>query len=353
LSDEAGGEHGVTAGEQVNAEAMAQISPTVSPPTGFVRKPSSPIERALRHGDIPFNAIIIACGILTVLLIVGFGLLLFANSRPVFAQQGLGFVISDVWNPPADIFGALPFIVGTFSTSLIAVLIAVPLGVAIAIFLTELCPMQFRRPIGTLVEMLAAIPSVVYGLWGIQAFIPGFIGPIGTFITDTLGTSIPLFAGPFFGVSIFAAGVILAIMILPTITAITRDVFLAVPSAQREASFGLGSTRWEMISQVLIPYGLSGILGGVILGLGRALGETMAVTMTIGNVSLMPTSIMQTGYSLASVIANEWGEAGSDGYYTSALLAMGLLLFLLSLLVNIMARLLVWAVSRRNPEQRS
>jgi phosphate transport system permease protein len=228
----------------------------------------------------------------------------------------------------------------------------VPLGVAIAIFLTEMCPPRLRAPLGLMIEMLAAIPSVVYGVWSIFVFIPVVVQPLGDFLVEHFGETMPLFEGPFFGSSILAAGMILAIMILPTITAISRDVLRSVPQSQREASLALGSTQWEMIWQSVLPYALSGILGAVILGLGRALGETMAVTMTIGNVTQMPTSLLNPGYSMASVIANEWGESRTD-LYSSALLEVGLLLFVMSLLLNLLARALVWRVARRNPEQRA
>jgi len=314
-------------------------------------KPSTGLARLLRHGDIPFKLIIWLSSFLVLALMIGFGVMLWMTSGETRAAYGTDFVFGTEWNPPGDIFGAIPFIVGTLATSLIALLIAVPLGVAIAIFLSELCPPRLRRPLGLMVEMLAAIPSVVYGMWGIFILIPTVVQPIGDFLSATFGDQIALFEGPFFGSSILAAGMILSVMILPTISAISRDVLLAVPFSQREASLGLGATRWELIWQVLLPYGLSGILGAIILGLGRALGETMAVTMTIGNVTQLPTSILNPGYSMASVIANEWGESRA-GLYSSALLEIGLLLFIMSLGLNMLARLLVWSVSRRNPEQR-
>ena len=314
-------------------------------------KPSTGLARWLHHGDIPFKLIIWLSSFLVLALMIGIGVMLWMTSGETRAAFGPAFVFGTEWNPPGDIFGAIPFIAGTLATSFIALIIAVPLGVAIAIFLSELCPPRLRRPLGLMVEMLAAIPSVVYGMWGIFILIPTVVQPIGDFLSTTFGDQIVLFEGPFFGSSILAAGMILSVMILPTISAISRDVLLAVPYSQREASLGLGATRWELIWQVLLPYGLSGILGAIILGLGRALGETMAVTMTIGNVTQLPTSILNPGYSMASVIANEWGESRA-GLYSSALLEIGLLLFIMSLGLNMLARLLVWSVSRRNPEQR-
>lgn len=310
------------------------------------------VQRWLQHGDVPFRAIIVVSALAVLGLVFGVGIMLWTSSAMTREAFGLSFITGTEWNPPGDIYGAMPFIVGTLSTSLIALILAVPLGVAIAIFLTELCPDKLRAPLGQMVEMLAAIPSVVYGMWGIFIFIPEVVQPIGDFLANTFGDTFPIVSGPFFGSSILSAGLILAIMILPTISAISRDVILAVPAAQREASLGLGSTKWEMIWKVVLPYSLSGILGAVILGLGRALGETMAVTMTIGNVTQLPISILNPGYSMSSVIANEWGESRM-GMYQSALLEIGLLLFLMSLLLNLLARLLVWSVARKNPEQRA
>jgi phosphate transport system permease protein len=316
------------------------------------RSQPSTLQRWLQHGDVPFKAIIVLSALVVLSLMAGVGIMLWVNSQPSREAFGLNFLFGTEWNPPGDIYGAVPFIIGTLGTSLIALLLAVPLGVAIAIFLTELCPPRLRAPLGQMVEMLAAIPSVVYGMWGIFVFIPDVVQPFGDFLDVTFGATFPILSGPFFGPSILSAGLILAIMILPTISAISRDVILAVPAAQREASLGLGSTKWEMIWKVVLPYSLSGILGAIILGLGRALGETMAITMTIGNVTQLPISILNPGYSMASVIANEWGESRM-GMYQSALLQIGLLLFAMSLLLNVLARLLVWSVARKNPEQRT
>jgi len=317
------------------------------------RAPSQPLwlRRLLLHGDVPYQAIITLSSLLLLGLMVGVGVMLWLRSEPTRAAAGLSFVTSKDWNPVGQVFGAAPFILGTLNTSLIALVVAVPLGLMIAIFLSELCPVQLRTVVGFMVELLAAIPSVVYGAWGIFVFIPAFVQPVGNFLMNTLGTPgkfpfLPIFQGPFFGASTLAAGLILAVMILPTISAISRDVLMAVPRAQREAALALGSTEWETIWQVVLPYGLSGILGAVILGLGRALGETMAVTMVIGNVSKISASLLSPGYSMASVIANEWGESRTP-LYASALIEIGLLLFVMSLLLNIIARLLVWSVSRK------
>jgi phosphate transport system permease protein len=250
------------------------------------------------------------------------------------------------WDPALNrVFGALPFIQGTLVTSLMALLIAVPVGLGIAVFLAELSPGWLRQPLGLLVELLSAIPSVVYGIWGLFVFIPAVIRPLSQGLNNTLGF-IPLFEGPVYGPSRLAASMILAIMILPTIAAVGRDVFRAIPAAQREAALALGATRWEMIIQVLIPYGLSGLLGAIILGLGRALGETIAVTMVIGNNLDLSASLLHPGYTMASIIANEFTEATYD-LYLNALIEIGLILFVITLALNLVARLLVWRVSRR------
>ncbi len=316
------------------------------------RPKTSALRRAWTHGDLPYRAVSVLSALIIIAIVAGFGLMLWLSSAASRAAVGLSFVYSGEWNPSGGEFGALPFIVGTLVTSLIALLIAVPLSLCIAVFLSEICPPRLRNFIGTLIELLAAIPSVVYGLWGVFVFIPLFAKPVGDWLMKTLGAQFSIFSGPFFGPSLLAAGMVLGVMIIPTITAITRDVLRAIPNTQREAALGLGATQTETITQVLLPYGLSGILGAVILGLGRALGETMAVTMTIGNVSQMPVSLLNAGYSMSSIIANEWGEA-STPLYSSALLQIGLLLFVMSLLLNLIARALVWSVSRRNPEQRS
>ena len=321
------------------------------------RVAASPLGRALQHGDIPFKGAIALSSLSLFGLMIGVGMMLWLRSGPMRANAGLSFITATVWNPVDEQFGAAPFVIGTLTTSLLAMIIAFPLGLFIAIFLAELCPTGLRGIVGFMVELLAAIPSVVYGAWGIFVFIPSFVTPVGNALMNALGNPqrfpyLPIFQGPFFGASRLAAGLILAVMILPTIAAISRDVLLAVPRSQREAALALGSTQWETIWQVVLPYGLSGILGAVILGLGRALGETMAVTMVIGNVAQLSTSLLSPGYTMASVIANEWGESRTP-LYGSALIEIGLLLFIMSLLLNIVARLLVWSVARRTPEQRA
>lgn len=308
---------------------------------------------ALRYGDRPWSALTIGMALLTILLMLAIGVLLWIDSAQSRSAFGLGFLTptsNATWNPVKGNFQAWPFIYGTLATSLMALVLAVPISLGVAVFLTELCPSWLRMPLGWLFELLAAIPSVVFGLWGVFVFLPSVIAPMGNFLASTLGT-IPflstLFGGPMpaSGSSLLAAAFILCIMITPTITAITRDVFLAIPSAQREASLALGATQGETIWKVLIPYGQSGILGAMILGLGRALGETMAVTMVVGNSIGGGYSLLRPGYTMSSIIANEFAEA-TTVLHSQALIEIGLVLFILTLLLNILARLLVWRVGR-------
>lgn len=283
-------------------------------------------------------------------MIVGLMIAVMAiESWPVFQQFGLQFIYGGDWNPSENAdrpptFGALPFIYGTVVSSILALIIAVPLGLGTAIFLNELAPRFLRTPISFLVELLAAIPSVVYGMWGLFYLVPFLHDHIMPFLSDTLGF-IPLFAPPIRGFSMFSAGVILAIMILPFITAVAREVLAAVPNSQREAALALSATKWDMIKKAVIPYGRSGIVGAVMLGWGRALGETMAVTMVIGNSHFIKTSLFQAGYTMASVIANEIREA-TYPLYVEALIAIGLLLFAVTFIVNGLARLLIIRMSK-------
>lgn len=265
---------------------------------------------------------------------------------PALSKSGMSFLTGSKWDVGAGEFGAAPAIYGTIISSALALLIATPLALGVSIFLSEIAPKWLRQPVGFLVDLLAAIPSVVYGLWGIFVLIPLLRDPIGPFLRETLhlgGT--PLFSGPNYGYSMLAAGMILAIMILPFISAVTREVLLAVPRSQREAALALGATRWEMIRDAVLPYARSGIIGGIILGLGRALGETMAVTMLIGNRPEISASLFAPGYTMASLIANEFSEATSDAHL-SALMGVGAVLFAVTLVVNALARWLVWRVTK-------
>ncbi len=299
-----------------------------------------------RHGDPIFFSLIFLAALLVIALVLAIGYELWRNSALARQAFGLGFLTTTSWDPNLKRqFGALPFIEGTLITSLVAIVLAVPIGLGAAVFLSELAPGWLRSPLGLLVELLAAVPSVVYGLWGLFAFIPQVVRPMGEWMSHTLGF-LPFFTGPVYGPSRLAAALILTIMILPTITAISRDVLRAIPNAQREASFALGSTQWEMISKTLIPYGLSGILGAAILGLGRALGETMAVTMVIGNNLDLSASLLHPGYTMASIIANEFTEATYD-LYLHSLIEIGLILFIMTLVINLIARLLIWRVAQK------
>jgi len=307
------------------------------------RPPVAPPMRRLRaswqHGDGLFRLILALAALLVVLLVIGIGLSLWLNTDLSREAFGLSFLWTTTWDPVKEIFGALPFLYGTILTSFLALLFAIPLGLGAAIFLAELAPTWIRVPVGLLVELLAAVPSVVFGLWGLYVFVPVVVKPLGVELNASLGF-LPIFAGPVYGPSRLAAGLLLAIMVLPTITAITRDVFRAIPDAQREGSLALGATRWETLWKVLLPYGRSGILGAIILGLSRAVGETIAVTMVIGNNLDLTASVLHPGYTMASVIANEFAEATTP-LYTSALIEMGLILFFVTLVVNALAQLLI------------
>jgi phosphate transport system permease protein len=279
---------------------------------------------------------------------LGIGVLLWQNSALSRDAFGWGFVFNSNWDPVAQDFGAAPFWYGTLITSAVALAMALPISLGIAIFLAEIAPDWIRSPLGFLIELLAAVPSVVYGLWALFVLVPTVVRPVAEFLNGTMG-SIPLFQGPVFGPSRLSASVILAIMITPTISAVSRDVFRAIPRAQREAALALGATQWETVSQVLLPYGLSGILGAVILGLGRALGETMAVTMVIGNNLDLSASLLHPGYTMASLIANEFTEASYE-LHLDAIIEIALVLFGLTLVLNVIARYLVWRVARQTPQ---
>ncbi|MGE5642743.1 MAG: phosphate ABC transporter permease subunit PstC [Byssovorax cruenta] len=314
--------------------------------------------RFISHGDLLWNWILIAAAILVMILIFAVGSMLWRESAGARTTFGFGFLTptkDPSWDPVNNQFQAWPFIYGTLITSFVALLIALPVSIGVAIFLAELCPQWLRLPLNWLVELLAAIPSVVYGLWGIFVFLPVVVTPVAQGLFRTLGAAPligSLFAGPVpvSGTSRLGAAFILTIMIMPTVTAITRDVLLAIPNHQREASLALGSTKWETIWKVLLPYGLSGILGAVILGLGRALGETMAVTMVIGNSIEGSASLLRPGYTMASIIANEFAEAVTP-LHTQSLIEIGLILFCMTLILNTIARFLVWSVARRTPQE--
>ena len=301
-------------------------------------------------GEVPdriFQAAMMICGlaVLGVLVLIVYELV--AGSGLSWHAFGFKFFAGSDWNPVSEQFGALPFIYGTLVSSLLALLIAVPLAVGVAVFTTEMCPKPLRGPLSFFVELLAAIPSVIYGLWAMFVLVPLLSGYVQPFLAKTLGWT-GLFAGPPYGIGMLAAGIILAIMIVPIISSITREVLMVVPQHQREGVLALGATRWEMIRVGVLRNARAGILGGIILGLGRALGETMAVTMVIGNRPEIAKSLFAPGYTMASVLANEFSEATGDTYL-SALVEIGLALFLVTIIVNALAQLLVWTVTRGQP----
>ena len=301
---------------------------------------------ASAFSDKAYEIVTAACALVVPALVVGIAVAIFAAAWPAFSKLGLSIVTSSDWDVAAGHFGAAPALFGTLVSSAVALIIATPLAIGIAVFLSEFSPLWLRQPIGFLVDLLAAIPSVVYGLWGIFVLIPMLRQYVMPFLRDTLHLgATPLFTGPAYGPSMLAAGIILAIMALPYISSVSREVLLAVPRSQREAALALGATRWEMIRDAVIPYAKSGIIGGIMLGLGRALGETMAVTMVIGNRAEISASLFAPGYTMASLIANQFSEATND-LHLSALMAVGAILFVITLIVNAIARWLVWSVSR-------
>lgn len=295
-------------------------------------------------GDRIFRTALTVAALVVPLLLAFLVWELWSGSALARHTFGFGFITSSVWDPVAEQFGAWPLLVGTLLTSFVALLIAVPLSVGVAIYLTEFAPERIRQPIAFVIGLLAAIPSVVYGLWGIFVLIPVLRTGVFPFLRSTLGF-LPFFQGTIYGQSVLAASIILAIMVMPYVMSVSREVLLAVPPTQREAALGLGATRWEAVTSAILPYARSGIIGAVILGLGRALGETMAVTMLIGNRHEISSSLFAPGYTMAAVIANEFSEAVADSHF-SALTYVALTLFGLTVVVNAGARLLIWRVAR-------
>ena len=295
-------------------------------------------------GDTIFRGLMLLVALFVVAIVIAMVIALASDSMLSIRQFGFGFLTSSQWNPVKGEYGALPFIYGTVVSSLIALLISVPFSLGIAVFLVEQAPHYIARPVGFLVELLAAIPSVVYGLWGIFVLAPFLRVHVEPPLARWLGW-LPFFQGSITGIGLLTGGIILAIMVTPIISAVVRDVLAAVPGSQREAALALGATKWEMIRVVLVN-GAPGIAGAVILGLGRALGETMAVTMVIGNRPQISASLFDPSYTIASAIANEFTEATQD-LYLSALVELGLILFLVTFIVNGIARILVWNVTRK------
>jgi phosphate transport system permease protein len=309
---------------------------------------TQPVFQSSKSADKAFRFFTWLMAMVVLALVVIVGWELFAGSKMSLQKFGWHFFVQSDWDPVNGEFGALPFIFGTFVSSLLGLLIALPLSLGTAIYLTELAPNWLRQPAISLIEMLAAIPSVIFGLWGIFVMVPWLRGTgsddhLFPLLKKTLGF-LPLFQGPIYGVSILAAAIIIAIMIVPIITSISREVFRSVPASQREAAFALGATRWEVTRLAVLRSSTRGIFGAAMLGLGRALGETMAVTMVIGNRPEISKSLLAPGYTLASAIANEFAEATSD-LHTSALYELGLVLLVVTIVTNIVARLLIGAVA--------
>ena len=304
-----------------------------------------------RHGDAIFQAIALIFGLVVIGLVVAVGVVVLNGSALAREKFGFSFLLGTQWNPidtdlgPAS-FGAWPAVRGTLLSALIAVVFGAPVAIGIGIFLAELCPVRLRTPLSFLVELLAAIPSVIYGIWGVMVFVPFFTDNIATPISDSIGDAIPWLGGPVAtGRGLLTASIVLAIMILPTIAAITRDVLVLVPNTQREALLALGATKWEVIWLSVLPYSRAGVVGGVMLGLGRALGETMAATMLIGNSQRIEASLFAPATTAASLIANELTNANSP-LHESALIAIALALFIITLVLNLLARLLIYVTSR-------
>jgi phosphate transport system permease protein len=313
---------------------------------------SADIHRRLerqRIADKAFRGLTAVMAIAVLALLGGVIISIIGGALPTFRHFGVGFLFTEVWNPVTEKFGALAPIFGTLVTSAIAMLVGVPLSFGIAIFLTEKCPMALRRPVSTAIELLAGIPSIIYGIWGLFVLAPFLQQHVQPLLINTLG-KLPgigfLFAGPPFGIGVLTAGIILGIMVLPFITAITRDVFETVPPMLRESAYGVGCTTWEVVWNVVLPYTRVGVMGGVMLGLGRALGETMAVTFVIGNAHRIPSSLLAPGTTISAAIANEFTEAGSE-LYASALVSLGLVLFMITFVVLALAKLMLLRMNAR------
>jgi phosphate transport system permease protein len=317
------------------------------------RDASAAIGARQRRQDVAFRLVTQVFAFLVLLILVGIILTLVVGSWKSITTFGVGFLFSDAWNPVTEEFGALVPIVGTLVTSAIALLIGVPVSFGIALFLTELSPPWLRRPIGTAIELLAAIPSIIYGMWGLFVFAPIFADYVQPALIEVLGP-IPLigmlFQGPPMGIGVLTAGIILAIMVIPFISAVMRDVFDIVPPVIKESAYGVGSTTWEVVWNIVLPYTKVGVIGGIMLGLGRALGETMAVTFVIGNAHRLSSSLMAPGNSIASALANEFTEAVGELYFSS-LIQLGLILFVITFIVLALSKLLLLRLARQEGKQ--
>jgi len=305
--------------------------------------------RKQRMQDFIFHKMTMVFALSVLLVLVGIIVSLIIDSMPALRAFGPAFITTAEWDPVNDKYGALIPIVGTLSTSFIALVIAFPISFGIALFLTEICPVWLRRPLGTAVELLAGVPSVIYGIWGLFVFAPLFAEHVQPLLKSTLG-QLPiigqLFSGPMMGIGILTAGLILALMIIPFIASVMRDVFEIVPAVLKESAYGLGCTRWEVVRKIVLPYTKTGVVGGVMLGLGRALGETMAVTFVIGNANQLSWSLFAAGNSITSILANEFAEAETP-LHTSSLLALALILFVITLIVLSAAKIMLAGMSRK------
>jgi phosphate transport system permease protein len=303
----------------------------------------------LRRGDKIFHGLTFSAALLVLVMLGAIALSLIIGAWPAIKAYGPSFLVSQSWNPVTEKFGGLAPIYGTILTSFIAMLLAVPIGLGIAVFLTESCPMSLRRPIGTAIELLAGIPSIIFGIWGLFVLAPVLQTTVQPALIAAFG-NVPvlssLFAGPPYGIGMLTASLILAIMVLPFITAVSRDVFATVPPMLKEAAYGMGCTTWEVVRNVVIPHTRVGLIGGVMLGLGRAIGETMAVTFVIGNAHKVSPSLLAPGTTISATIANEFTEAVGD-LYTSSLILLGLILFVITLIVLAAARLLLARIDKR------
>jgi phosphate transport system permease protein len=322
---------------------------TVNLPLAASQNPDAKVLQRLRAGDTAFRLLTLTAATTVLALLGGVMVALLAGALPALRAFGGGFLISQRWNPVTEQFGALAPIYGTLVTSLIAMAIAVPIGLGIAMFLSEICPLWLRRPLGIIIELLAGIPSIIYGIWGLFVLAPFLQSTVQPVLIDAF-SDVPilanLFAGPPYGIGILTAGLILAIMVLPFIASVSRDVFQLVPPMLKEAAYGVGATTWEVFRHVVAPYARAGVIGAVLLGLGRALGETMAVTFVIGNAHRISSSLFAPGTTISATIANEFTEAVGD-LYTSALIALALVLFVITFIVLAAARLLLLRVERQ------
>ena len=322
---------------------------TVAADIALVGRSAGRRGRAGSIGDTVFRALTFFFALLVLLILGGVIVALVAGAIPALRTFGFSFVLTEVWNPVTEKFGALAPIYGTLVTSAIAMVVGIPVAFGVAVFITEICPLWLKRPLATMIELLAAIPSIIYGIWGLFVFAPFVQQYVQPAIIDTLG-QVPgigaLFAGPPLGIGVLTAGFILAIMVLPFISSIMRDVFETVPAILKESAYGLGATRSEVVRQIVLPYSRIGVVGGIMLGLGRALGETMAVTFVIGNAHRISASILQPGTTISASLANEFTEAFGD-LYRSSLIALGFILFVITFIVLAFAKLMLLRLQKR------